>query len=95
MQLQFCKVGSLPKERYREEYKQAGKLDRSKLWKLAEELDIPSRELNKLAKEVIRREFGAVARLTVTENKKFRKWLEGNRVRIGERYRKMKWNQKG
>lgn len=72
----------------------ASKLAKSKLWKLAEELSISGKELNKLAKEVVGREFGDCGRLTEGENRKVRQYLEKNRRVLGERYRKMVWNTK-
>ncbi len=69
-------------------------LSKSKLWKLAEELMISGKELNKLAREIIGREFGDCSRLTEGENRKVRNYLESNRRVLGERYRKMVWENK-
>lgn len=91
--MQFCRVSTL-KTRVRHGLEPAIKEDRSRLWKLAEELSIPTKELNELAKEVVGREFGTVTRLTAGENMKFRRWLSANRVVLGERYRKMLWTQR-
>ncbi len=90
--MKLCRVSQIVKKRVWG--RPTSKEDRSKLWKLAEELSIPTKELNKLAKEVVGREFGTVAKLTVTENRKFRGWLQANRIDLGERYRKLIWNQR-
>jgi hypothetical protein len=60
---------------------------------MREELDIPWKELNKIAKEVVGREFGDVRRLNEREMKKVRLYLKVNGVKLGERYRKMKWSR--
>ncbi len=69
-------------------------LSKSKLWELAEELMISGKELNKLAREVVGREFGDCGRLTEGENRKVRQYLERNRRVLAERYRKMVWENK-
>jgi hypothetical protein len=69
----------------------AKKKSRYQLDRIREECDIPWKELNKVAKEVVGREFGDCSRLSETENRKVRLYLQANRRILGERYRKMKW----
>ena len=69
----------------------AGKEDQSKLDKLIVEMGIPYREVNKLAREVVGREFGTVQRLTETENRRLREYMKGNMTKLMERYRGMRW----
>jgi hypothetical protein len=73
----------------------ANKNSRSQLGKLAEQCDIPWGELNKIAKEVVGREFGDCSRLSELENMKVRKYLKKNMAVLGERYRRMKWSKLG
>ena len=75
------------------EYKPADKKSVGRLDMLREELDIPWKELNKIAKEVVGREFGDVRNLTETENRKVRIYLKVNGAVLGERYRKIKWSK--
>jgi hypothetical protein len=72
----------------------ANRKSRYQLDRLREECDIPWKELNKLAKEVVGREFGDCSRLSETENRKVRKYISGNRAKLGERYRELKWAKK-
>jgi hypothetical protein len=72
----------------------ANRKSRYQLDKIREELDIPWKELNKIAQNVVGREFGDCSRLSETENRKVRGYLRKNQVELWERYRKMKWNQK-
>jgi hypothetical protein len=69
----------------------ANRKSRYQLDKIREELDIPWKELNKLASNVVGREFGDCSRLSETENRRFRIWLRKNQRELGERYRKLKW----
>jgi hypothetical protein len=74
-------------------FKVAGKKSRYQLARIAEELSIPWKELNKIAKEVVGREFGDCSRLGETENRKLRIYLRQNERVLGERYRKMIWKK--
>ena len=73
----------------------SSKKSRSQLGRLAEQCDIPWKELNKIAKEVVGREFGDCSRLSELENMKVRGYLKKNMVRLGERYRRLKWSKLG
>ena len=90
--LTFVQHSQLPQEiEIEREKKIANKLERSKLDKLREELSIPPRELNKIAKEVIGREFGDTRFLSATENRRVRMYLKRNGDELGKRYRKLMW----
>ena len=69
----------------------ANRLERSRLDKLREELSIPPKELNKIAKEVIGREFGDSRFLNPTENRRVVSYLKKNCDELGKRYRGLKW----
>jgi hypothetical protein len=69
----------------------ADKLTRSHLAKLAEEMCIPTKELNLLAKSIISRSFGDYRYLTSTECRKVEKYLKANYNELAERYRRMRW----
>lgn len=69
----------------------ADKLTRSHLAKLAEEMSIPWKELNKVAKEVVSREFGDCRNLTEMEVRRVMKYLKGNYEELSSRYRRMRW----
>jgi hypothetical protein len=69
----------------------ANKLLRSKLDKLREQMSIPPKELNKLAKEVVGREFGDYRFLGQCEVEKVIRFLRKNQDVLGERYRRMRW----
>ena len=71
----------------------AGRKSRYQLDRLREECDIPWKELNKLAKEVVDREFGDCSRLSEVENRKVRRYLKKNWIELGERYRRLKWTR--
>lgn len=71
---------------------QANKLDRSQLDKLREEMMIPPKELNKIAKEVVGREFGDYRYLSTMENRRVRGYLRKNYQVLTEKYRKLVWN---
>jgi hypothetical protein len=71
----------------------ANRKSRYQLDRLREDCDIPWKELNKLAKEVVGREFGDCSRLSETENRRVRGYLKKNFVVLGERYRRMKWTR--
>ena len=70
----------------------ATKEERSRLGRLAEEMSIPWKELNKVAKEVVGREFGDCSRLTPTENRKVIRYLKQNYDELSKRYRKLLWS---
>ena len=72
----------------------AGRKSRYQLDKVREELDIPWKELNKVAREIVGREFGDVSRLSEQENRKVRGYLRKNQRELGDRYRKMKWERR-
>jgi hypothetical protein len=74
-----------------EQAKVADKLSRSKLDKLREEMSIPIKELNKIAKEVVGREFGDVRFLSVTETRRVTEYLRKNYNTLSERYRRIMW----
>jgi len=69
----------------------ANRLERSRLDKLREELSIPPKELNKIAKEVVGREFGDVRFLSTTENRRVVSYLKKNCDELGKRYRRLRW----
>jgi hypothetical protein len=69
----------------------ANKAARYQLDRIREECDIPWKELNKIAKEVVGREFGDCSKLSYSENRKVRGYLKKHKVELGERYRRMKW----
>lgn len=85
--MQFVKASTL----YRD-YVPASRLQRSRLDRIREEMCIPWKELNKLAKNVVGREFGDVSRLSASENRKVIQYLERNRLELMNRYRKVVWN---
>lgn len=72
-------------------YEPASKESQSRLDRLAQTMRIPYKELGKLAKEVIGREFGGIQRLTEGENRKLRVWLKENRNKLEERYREVRF----
>jgi len=69
----------------------ANRMERSRLDKLREELSIPPKELNKIAKEVVGREFGDVRFLNTTENRRVVSYLKKNCDELGKRYRRLRW----
>ena len=71
----------------------ADKKSRSQLGRLAEQCDISWKELNKIAKEVVGREFGDCSRLSELENRKVRGYLKKNMMELGNRYRRLKWSK--
>ncbi len=57
-----------------------------------EEMKIPWKELNKIAREVVGREFGDCRKLTDGEVKRLLEYLRVNWWTLVERYRKMIWH---
>ncbi len=70
----------------------ACKLSRSKLYKLAEELCIPFGELNKIAGEVFGKTVTDCSKLSETENKELRRYIEAHRRIMMDRGRRVVWN---
>ena len=64
---------------------------RNRLDMVAERISVSRKELNNLAKEVVGREFGDCSRLTEQEVRNVIKYIERNERVLGERYRKMRW----
>lgn len=77
-------------EKPKRQGKIVGKLDRSRLGKLAEQMSIPWRELNKITKEIVGKE--DCSKLTVNENRKVIEYLKRNQGELGKKYRRMIWN---
>lgn len=72
--------------------KVADKLIRSQLGKLADEMSIPGKELNLIAKEVVGREFGDYRFLTSRECRKVMGYLKKNYDALASRYRRLMWS---
>jgi hypothetical protein len=64
-----------------------------KLGVLAEMMDIPWKDLAKIAEEELRIEVRDVRELSLKENEALRHYLKCNQAELGERYRKMKWSK--
>lgn len=92
-QITVVRLSEIPEEKkvISREQDKAMRLERSRVAKLAESIGLQWKDLNKVAKECIGREFGDVRKLSIQENRNLQKYLRKNQGELERRYRQLRW----